>query len=57
MVIVDPLTKMGHFIGLHQNATAKDVAHTFLREVWKLHGLPSKIISGMDAKFSGQFWE
>ena len=57
MVVVDGFTKMAHFIGLEQNATAKDVANVFLREVWKLHGLPTEIISDMDAKFSGQFWE
>ena len=57
MVVVDQFTKMAHFIGLHENATAKDVAETFLREVWKLHGLPTEIISDMDAKFSSEFWE
>jgi len=57
MVVVNRFTKMAHFIGLHENATAKDVADTFLREVWKLHGLPTEIISDMDAKFSGEFWE
>ena len=57
MVVVDRFTKMAHFIGLEQNATAKDVANVFLREVWKLHGLPTEIISDMDAKFSGEFWE
>ena len=48
---------MAHFIGLPTNATAKDVANVFLREVWKLHGLPTEIISDMDAKFSGELWE
>jgi len=57
MVVVDRFTKRAHFIGLHENATAKDVADTFLREVWKLHGLPTEIISDMDAKLSGEFWE
>ena len=57
MVVVDRFTKMARFIGLHENATAKDVADTFLREVWKLHGLPTEIISDMDAKFSREFWE
>jgi len=48
---------MAHFISLHENATATDVAHSFLPEVWKLHRLPTEIISDMDAKFSGEFWE
>ena len=44
MVVVDRFTKMAHFIGLETDATAKDVADTFLRDVWRLHGLPSDII-------------
>ena len=57
MVVGDSFTKMAHFIGLATNATAKHVADTFLKEVWKLHGLPSEIVLDMDAKFSGEFWE
>jgi len=49
MVVVDRFTKMAHYIGLHENATAKDVVDTFLRQVWKLHGLLIEIISDMDA--------
>ena len=57
MVVVDRFTKIAHFIGLETDATAKDVADTFLQEVCRLHGLPSEIISDMDAEFSGEFWE
>ena len=57
MVVVNCFTKMAHFIGLETNATAKDVVDTFLKEVWKLYGLPSKIISDIDAKFSCELWE
>jgi len=57
MVVVDRFIKMAHFMGLHENATTKEIADTFLREVWKLHGLPTAIISDMDAKFSGEFAE
>jgi len=57
MVVVDQFTKMAYFISLQTNATAKEVANGFLQEVWKLHGLPTEIISDMDAKFSGEFWE
>ena len=48
---------MDHFIGLYENATGQDVADTFLREVWKLHELPTEIISDIDTKVSGEFWE
>jgi len=35
----------------------KEVADTFLKEVWKLDGLASAIVSDMDPKFWGEFWE
>jgi len=57
MVVVDRFTKMAHFISLNETTTAKDVANTFLRELWKLHCVPTEIISDMDAKFSGKFCE
>ena len=57
MVVVDRFTKMVHFIALEENSTTKDVANVLLCEVGKLHGLPTEIISDMDAKLSGEFWE
>jgi len=57
MVVVYRLTKIGPFIGLATNGTAKDVEDTFLKEVWKLHGHPSEIVGDMDAKLSAEFWE
>ena len=57
MVVVDWFTKMAHLIALEPTATAKDVANVFSREVWKLQGLPTEIISDMDAKFSGELRE
>src|SRR5437660_662460 len=57
MVVVDRFTKMAHFIPLNENATASDVAKSFLKEVWKQHGLPEDIVSDRDSKWTGEFWE
>jgi len=57
MVVVDCVTKMAHFIALATNETANEVTDTFLKEVWKLNGLPSEIISDMYMKFSGKILE
>jgi len=57
MVVVDSFTKMAHFVGFATTATAKDVVDTFLKEVWKLHGLRSEVVSDTDAKFGTEFWE
>jgi len=57
MIVVDRFTKMTHLIALATNTTAKEVADTFCNQVWKHEGLPSEIVTGMDPKFSGEFWE
>jgi len=48
---------MVHFIRLEEKATAKDVAKALLKEVWKPDRLHLAIISDMDAKCPGEFWE
>jgi len=49
------LQKVPRCIGLGTNATAKDIADTFFKEVSKLHGLPSEIVLDMDANFGANF--
>ena len=56
-VVVNRFTKMAHLIALQTNPTRKDIANVFLREVGKLHGVPTEIISDMDAISSREFWE
>src|SRR5437867_1506166 len=55
-VIVDRFTKMSHFIPLPARVSAQDLARIFLREIWKLHGLPTDIVSDRDTKFTSKFW-
>jgi transposase InsO family protein len=57
MVVMDRVSKMAHFIGLKETATAKDAANAFLKEVWKLYGLLESIISDRDMKWISEFWD
>ncbi len=57
LVVVDKLSKRAHFIALSDNNTAENIAEVFYKEVYKHHGLPRKIISDGDSKFTAKFWK
>ena len=56
LVVVNRLTKAAHFIPTTKAIPAPDVAAIFLREVVRLHGMPSTIISDRDPVFTSHFW-
>lgn len=45
MVVVDRLTKFGHFISLSHSFTAQEVARTFLDRAASIHGVPKKVFT------------
>jgi hypothetical protein len=55
MVLVDSVGKRGHFIPTHTTVTAQGAAELFLRNVWKLHGLPGNIVSDRGPQFIMEF--
>jgi hypothetical protein len=57
LVIVHKFSKYNHFIPLHHHFTAAVVAQAFLHNVYKLHGLPTTIISDRHRVFTNQFWQ
>jgi hypothetical protein len=57
MVVVDKLSKETHFIPIKSTFKAIDVANIFMKEIFRLHGLPKTIISDRDAKFTSSFWK
>jgi len=57
MVVVDWLTKVAHFIPVKSTYLVSDVAHVFIRDIVRLHGVPRKIVSDRDAKFTSKFWK
>ncbi|KAK9058307.1 hypothetical protein SSX86_023148 [Deinandra increscens subsp. villosa] len=56
-VIVDRFSKFAHFIALPKTYTAVSLASTFLREIYRLHGLPNSILSDRDPLFLSRFWK
>jgi len=57
MVILDKLTKVAHFIPVNFTLLASDVAQVFIRDVYRLHGVPKKNVLDRDAKFTPKFWK
>ena len=47
---------MAHFIPL-KNCEVKNLAKIFLKEYWRLHGLPKGIVSDRDTVFTSHFWD
>lgn len=56
-VVIDLLTAMVHLVPSRTTYTAKNIAELVFSEVYKLHGLPKRIISDRDVLFTSHFWQ
>jgi len=54
-VVVDYFFKMGHFIPLDKFLSAIETASAFMKEIFRLHGLPNEIISDRGTQFTSKF--
>jgi hypothetical protein len=56
MVVVYKLSKSAHFILVKSTCKEIDIANIFMKEIFKLYGMPREIISDRDMKFTSIFW-
>ena len=55
-VVIDKLSKATHFILVKLTYKAINIVDIFLKEIFRLHGIPKVIISDQDVNFTGNFW-
>jgi len=55
MTVVDSVSKRVHFILTHTTVIAEGAARLFLYYVWKLHGLPKRVVSDRGSQFVALF--
>lgn len=55
-VVMDLLSKRAHFLRCKNTINALQLATLFFHEIYRLHGIPVKIVSDRDSKFTSKFW-
>ena len=56
-VVVDRLTKSGHFLPIREDYKLERLARIYTDEIIYNHGTPRDIISDRDARFTSRLWE
>ncbi|KAG1928308.1 retrotransposable element [Pimephales promelas] len=57
LTVVDRFSKSAHFIPLPKLPSAKETAQIMVNHVFKLHGLPSDVVSDRGPQFASLFWK
>ena len=56
-IVVEKLRKSAHFILVDSTCKEVYVASIFMKEIFRLHGMPKEIIYDRNTKFTSSFWK
>ena len=56
VMFVDRLSKYVYFVPCVETISAEQLAHLFLQHVVLRHGMPRRIVSDRDPRFTSKFW-
>ena len=54
-VIVDRITKSTHFLAVRMTFTLEEFCRLYIREIFRLHGVPVSIVSDRDPRIMAHF--
>jgi hypothetical protein len=57
MVVVEKLSKSADFISVKSTCKAIDIANIFMKEIFRLHGMPKEFVSNKHTKFTSNIWK
>jgi len=57
LIVIDRLTKMAHFLSCTKEMNARQFSELFMREIFRLHGLPKDIIMDRGSIFTADIWK
>jgi hypothetical protein len=57
MVVIDKVSKYVHFIAVKSTYKVINIAEIFMKEIFRMHGIPKMVISDRDVKFTSNFWK
>ena len=58
MTVTDRKSKMVHLIPLRfKGSDSRRIARLFIDHVWRLHGMPMKLFTDRDPRFTAEFWK
>ena len=56
LLVICRMTGMVHLVPTCTDASAKQIAEIYIKEVVRLHGIPESIVLDRDTKFTSKFW-